>query len=592
VSAASILQESPALNAQSSRLARKVSDQKRTGAHFTPPDLADFVAQRITAHLTFSKEQLEVLDPSCGDGELLRAFWASIPAQYQEHVTLRGIEDHEPSLKAAEGRLAGLGARSKFIHADFITTTQRFRTPQLFASNGGIRNVETTLPQPRVIIANPPYVRTQILGADRAQDLARQFGLYGRVDLYHVFLIAMAEVLQPGGLMGVITSNRFLTTRGGEALRQELAARFELLEIIDLGDTKMFTAAVLPAVIIAKKRSVAQVQKSPQTTRFIRVYEHRKEDCAQESVAASSILKTVNFGQDGQYTVDQRIFNVTSGQMTIDTSPRDAWRMATANEAEWMSRIDQSTRFRVADLAKVRVGIKTTADSVFIKRDWALLAKTSRPEKAILRPLLTHHDAARWTSLTSSDNLAQIAYPHESVNGKRQTINLEQYPRAKSYFESNRRVLENRTYVTRSGRKWYEIWVPQDPAAWGNPKIVFPDISVEPRFFFDGTGALVNGDCYWISLDPAHVDILLLIQGVANSALMLKYHDLAFNNRLYSGRRRFISQYVERYPIPDPTSKGARAIIKIVKQLNRHPSADLEQKLNRTVEFAFGFRAG
>ena len=59
------------------------------------------------------------------------------------------------------------------------------------------------------VIANPPYVRTQVLGAATAQELARRFRLTGRVDLYHAFAKAIANVLKPGGILGLLTSNRF-----------------------------------------------------------------------------------------------------------------------------------------------------------------------------------------------------------------------------------------------------------------------------------------------------------------------------------------------------------------------------------------------
>ena len=49
---------------------------------------------------------------------------------------------------------------------------------------------------------------------------------------------------------------------------------------------------------------------------------------------------------------------------------------------------------------------------------------------------------------------------------------------------------------------------------------------------------------------------------------MTKYHDLVFNNKLYSGRRRYFSQYVENYPLPDINTKESAEIINIVEQLN------------------------
>ena len=108
-----------------------------------------------------------------------------------------------------------------------------------------------------VVIANPPYVRTQVMGAKKAQALAKQFGLTGRVDLYHAFAIGMTTVLKPGGVLGLLTSNRFLTIKSGASLREMFSSHFDIEAIYDLGDTKLFTAAVLPVIIVARKGKTA-----------------------------------------------------------------------------------------------------------------------------------------------------------------------------------------------------------------------------------------------------------------------------------------------------------------------------------------------
>ncbi len=142
-------------------------------------------------------------------------------------------------------------------------------------------------------------------------------------------------------------------------------------------------------------------------------------------------------------------------------------------------------------------------------------------------------------------------------------------------------------------RNWYELWVPQNPEYWPKPKLIFPDICDEAKFFYDDSGAIVNGNCYWISgNDLANPDLLFLIQGVCNSKVIGKYHDLKFNNRLYAGRRRYFSQYIENYPIPDPNSKISQEIITVVKELNKasynsNSIKSLENKLNSLVEKAF-----
>jgi len=88
------------------------------------------------------------------------------------------------------------------------------------------------------------------------------------------------------------------------------------------------------------------------------------------------------------------------------------------------------------------------------------------------------------------------------------------------------------------------------------------------------------------------VEKLLLIQGIANSKLMTKYHDLVFNNKLYSGRRRYFTQYVEKYPLPDFNSLIAKEIIGLVKKLNESQNQEtiinLENDLEIKIAEAFG----
>ena len=118
-----------------------------------------------------------------------------------------------------------------------------------------------------IVIANPPYVRTQILGAQKAQALSRAFRLKGRIDLYQVFMVAMTQCLKDNGIIGVITSNRFISTRSGASIRKFIAEQYEIVELIDLGDTKLFEAAVLPAILIARESPsrLAFPAKTPHT---------------------------------------------------------------------------------------------------------------------------------------------------------------------------------------------------------------------------------------------------------------------------------------------------------------------------------------
>lgn len=561
--------------------------QKQTGAHFTPEPLADLVAHRLARQLWRFEGPIRVLDPACGDGNLLLAMAGMTPESVQQRCTLIGIEDDAESFEVLAHRLSGLDRfrPADLIKGDFLDYVD---DGTMFASPLKLEPVD-------VVIANPPYVRTQVLGAERAQQLAAKFGLEGRVDLYQAFLVAIAEVLRPGGVLGVITSNRFLTTKAGVATRRFLRSQFDILEIVDLGDTKLFSAAVLPALIFGVRRRAPRESTEPMHAAFVRVYSSTCENA--NATVAESIPGALVEPKDGQYRVNGTLFEISTGLLDASGDASQPWTMHTSDESEWVVEVDRNAECRIADVARVRVGIKTTADKVFISDDWERVPPEQRPEKQHLFPLLSQRNAARWVASTAGPDPLRVLYTHQVEGGKRRTIRFAEDSPTWRYLLHHRERLESRKYVVGAGRRWYEIWVPQDPAAWAQPKVVFPDISPDARFFFDEGGSIVDGNCYWITPnDPQDTDLLYLILGVANSSTMARYHELCFQNRLYAQRRRYLTQYVQQYPLPSRHSQEASEIIRMVRKLIQTISGDAdvastESEIDRLVAAAFGVSA-
>ena len=54
---------------------------------------------------------------------------------------------------------------------------------------------------------------------------------------------------------------------------------------------------------------------------------------------------------------------------------------------------------------------------------------------------------------------------------------------------------------------------------------------------------------------------------VANSKLGLRFYDEVCGNKLYAGRRRWMTQYVCRLPLPDPQTDLARELIQTTREL-------------------------
>ena len=558
---------------------RVINFAKRYDAVYTPRVLADFVSQHILEAAQYQpiERTLRILDPAVGHGELLISLLRCLGCRHNAKIEVYGFETDSKALEIARHRLEQeFSELSINLHlGNFLDfAVESFRQ----GDHGGF--FRSSFPDAYdFIIANPPYVRTQIIGSKQAQLLSDQWGLSGCIDLYYAFILGISQVLSPQGTAGIIISNRFMTTLSGASVRQAIFERFHIRHAWDLGDTRLFDAAVLPAVLLVQGKDGSHSD----TPAFTSIYETSKPTTLSATHPISALK------QEGVIKVDDgRKFHVQHGKLDTNGKPDGVWRVATKSNDHWLSMVEVRRWGTFRDIGKVRVGVKTCADKIFIRSDWHDMANTDQPE--LLRPLTTHHIARCFKALRS-DQPSHILYPHEVYKGRRRAVNLAEYPRSKAYLMQHRSVLEARKYVIEAGRRWYEIWVPQDPMAWRGPKLVFRDIADEPTFWIDLEGSVVNGDCYWlVPQNPDNTEVLWLAAAVANSTFIKHYYDLCFNNKLYSGRRRFMSQYVEKFPLPDPNRPLSKSIIKKAKRIHKltpsPPAELLKSELNSMVWLA------
>ena len=537
------------------------SEKKSNGVVYTPTEMADYLS---TSMLNASKpggNPLRILDPAMGDGELLVSLLKNIRRTSDCHIDVIGFEIDAKSIETARKRIEKFQNISfHAFNADFIEK---------------MSEEYEQIPKFDYIIANPPYIRTQIMGSEKSQKLSREIGLKGRVDIYYVFLIYAQKLLSSVGVAGFITSNKFMSIKAGVSVREYLMNNSKITQITDFGDTRPFEAAVLPCIIIFENG-----RTNPGEVDFISIYEKPNGVGGTHRKSIFESLET-----PGDITVNGKNYFVNRGALN---SPKDGgpWTIACEKSNAWISRVEEKTFFKFQNIGKIRVGIKTTADSVFIKDTWSRNDET--PE--LIRPLITHRNSGQ--IISKNDKKWEVLYPHTTVGGKKIALDLKDYPKSMRYLHENREKLESRRYVTEAGREWYEIWVPQNPDSWKNRKIVFRDISEEPQFWLDESGAIVNGDCYWIDiLDGMSDDLVYLALAVANSTFIEKFYDSKFNNKLYSGKRRFMAQYVELFPIPDPSLDKSKRATSLVKKIIEHPNdpacTEWKMEIDQLIEEVF-----
>jgi len=183
----------PAKGPRSTTRYSGVTREKSSGSTYTPPELADFVATQMLKEWEGGRSTtLRILDPAVGEGELLASLLAQLPEA--PRVEVYGFDTDQRALRIAQKRLEGIHSQAELHIAsgDFLNIAcGDVQVGSLFEQD---RESTSAFD---LVIANPPYVRTQIMGADAARALAAQFGLTGRVDLYHAFILAIAKVTCP-----------------------------------------------------------------------------------------------------------------------------------------------------------------------------------------------------------------------------------------------------------------------------------------------------------------------------------------------------------------------------------------------------------
>lgn len=512
---------------------------KKNGVVYTPTEMADYVAFEMLKYKRNGFERsIDILDPAVGKGELLISM---INAVKKNGLPIKavGYETDEVVATKTQELLQDMypEASIEIRTGDFLEAVEN--------NSAGKYDL---------VIANPPYIRTQIMGREKAQKIAERLNLAGRVDIYYAFLVYTKNVLKKDGISGYITSNKFMTIKAGNSVRNYMIQNYKIHHITDLGDTKLFTASVLPCIMIF---SIGET-KNKEEVAVTSVYQELT--AVEESTTVGNVFEAIY--NEGLYDIpDGRVFKFQQGclqSVELDTT----WAISSDENKRWLDQIQSHTWMTLGDVGKIRVGIKTTADNVFIGDDWS----GDNADLELLQPLITHRNAGQ--IVANNQNQWQVLYTHTTINGKKVAYDIQQYPKSKAYLMQHFDQLDGRNYVKKANRNWYEIWVPQNPDAWKHRKIVFRDISEKPQFWLDETGAIVNGDCYWIDINPDVMDeVVYLALAVANSPFIEKFYDVKFNNKLYSGKRRYQTQYVEQFPIPYYNSELAQKAISLVKKI-------------------------
>lgn len=198
--------------------------QKLRGGYYTPKPIADFLA-----HWAIQSPTAEVLEPSCGDGVLLRAAAETLiergAAPEGISTLLRGVElDPQEALKASERveTITGLSSRVPIHNGDFFSYCHTHLSDKHYFD---------------AIIGNPPFVRYQNFPEEHrriAFYLMQRAGLHPTrlTNSWVPFLVATTLLLKPTGRLAMVIPAELLQVNYAAELRYFLSRYYSSITLI------------------------------------------------------------------------------------------------------------------------------------------------------------------------------------------------------------------------------------------------------------------------------------------------------------------------------------------------------------------------
>jgi len=444
------------------------------------------------------------------------------------------IRQEEAAIAKETATVYGNNVIAWHIHFAEVFVSGR-RQQQIDRNIADIGDFKVTTIEPGgfdIVLTNPPYVRHELI-KDIKQRLKKVYPktYTGMADLYTYFYTRAVETLAPGGILVFISSNKWFRANYGKKIRKYLASNCGILSITDFLDSPIFeNTTAYPMIFIAQK--------------------------------AGTIYKTI-------YTE----MRVPNGNIDVKGSVREHGKILGDNaiKGENWSFVDRKNAAKIEKMKatglpleeyinkKICVGIKTGLNEAFVinSQTRKRLIEENPASEDLIRPFLMGKDIKRWS--ISEDNLWVIL---AKDNG-----NTSDYPAVMEHLKGYEDKLKNRSD---QGHNWWELRPCTYYDEFDKPKIVFPDISPEPRFTLD-----MNNYCPDMTAFVIPSSSLFLL-GVLNSKCVLDFY-LEISAQIRGGYLRYKRQYVTQIPIPQAQTKEIEIIEKLVQKCLDAEGQDCEK---------------
>ncbi len=389
-----------------------------------------------------------------------------------------------------------------------------------------------------VVIGNPPYVRQESL-KDIKTILEEKYATYiGTADLYCYFYELGIRLLKTGGVLGYITSNKWLRINYGKNIRKMLN-EYYIIEIEDHGKVKMFVDAGVDTNIIVVKK----INRQNTQVKIVLTEENNKTFETNQS----------NFSEDGYLFLDNRL-KIVKEKIDNIGKPLGEWSI------------------------EVNRGVLTGLNDAFTidKEKYNELIKKDRKNKEILVPLLRGQDIRRYEINYKDLYLINTHNGYKFNDEKIPEIKIDDYPSIKEYLNEFEPALSKRGD---KGKTPYNLRNCAYLEEFNKEKIVYGQISKIPKFSYDLSKFILNDTAFIITGEKLKYLLVMLNSNLIWKATMLFYSGIVLSSGIKLGKNS-----ISKIPIIVPSQEQEEYLTNLADRMLE--SKEKLSKLNKLLELA------
>lgn len=428
----------------------------------------------------------------------------------------------------------------------------RFEFPEVLDDEGDFLGFDC-------IIGNPPYIRQEHI-KDLKPLLQKQYQDFynSTADIYTYFFALAYHLLKEKGFSAFITSNKYARAKYGAKLREWLLKKTTLVSYMELNALKVFESAAVDTSIMSF------IKQSPPKESEFKYYEPTPNDKDDLKSTPSLSMKQNALSTESFIFANATLLDLRDKIESVGTPLKD-WDI------------------------QIYRGILTGANEAFIipteKRDAILNACKTQEERkrteALIKPILRGKDIKRYSYEWADLWVINTHNGYTSAQKfKIPPIDIAKYPATKAHLDAHWDTIATRCD---QGDTPYHLRNCAYLEDFEKEKIVWAEMTDEPRFIYDNKGFLTNQTCYFIARDDKYLFAIL------NSKVIYFFMRQIASN-LGEGAFRWIKQFIERLPIPKITEKNQELADKITdgaKQIlalkEKDPKANT-QKLEKEID--------